>query len=142
LRRTLLKELDTSNTNFDPVHFRRVFETSLRGLQLPTLQLEMKQDITAGLAKTFQGEVRNSTDMAQLRLGLQQALESVSRQLLQEFAAGVDRLKDSLEKVGSGLHEALSSGLREDLQQVRAAFADKENELRNYGEILNIAETY
>ena len=105
---------------------------------MPVLSLVLG-DASASITRHFSGEVRSASDMTQLRQALQQALESAFTQLLGAFEAGAATLKLQLQTLRDSLHQQLSADLSAELDGLREAFADKENELHQDERILGIA---
>lgn len=137
LRTALLQELNTSDANFDPGHFRRVLSDTLDQLVLPELKLGLGNTAEA-ISKDFSGEIRDNTDAERLRMALQRALETVFKKLSKEFDKQVTSLCKELEIISNSLADKLSEGLQSELADLRRAFADKENELKTYESILKV----
>ena len=141
LRQALLAQLDTGSLEFDPAHFKQTLESTLGRLKLPSLTFSLG-DVGQSIASSFSTEVRDSDDMRRLEQSMKQSLESVFRQLDDVFAKGVSTLCRELDSLSSTLLDLMSDDLRRELDLLRQAFADKENELCLYQKIVNAAECY
>ncbi|WP_423709293.1 dynamin family protein [Undibacterium sp. WLX3042] len=141
LRTALLQELNTSDANFDPGHFRSVLSDTLDQLALPSLELNLG-DTTEAITKNFSGEIRGSADADKLRAALQHALEMVLTKLSKEFDEKVNALCIKLESISNSLADKLSERLQNELSALRKAYANKENEIKTYEAILTVAKQY
>ena len=137
LKRSLVNELNTGNEGFNPADFRATLEGTLSRLQLPELRLELG-DISRSISANFSGEIRNEQKMDALRQALQQSLKTVLSNLLSAFKASVDELRNQLAIASDSLGNELAKDLQKELAQLKSAFADKEQELRIYAEILEV----
>lgn len=141
LRVTLLKEFDTSDAGFDPGHFRRVLSETLDRLVLPDLQLNL-ENTTDAITQNFSGEARGDDSVNKLRLALQRALEDVFTRLSKDFDTQVTALCKKLEVISNSLADKLSEDLHTELNELRTAFSDKENELKTLDNILFVTRKY
>ena len=139
LKRSLVHELNTGNEGFNPADFRATLEGTLSRLKLPTLRLELG-DISRSISANFSGEIRNAQKMAALREALQQSLKTVLTNLLSAFKASVDELRNQLAIASDALGNELAKDLQKELAQLKSAFADKEQELQVYAEILDVSQ--
>ena len=139
LKRSLVNELNTGNEGFNPADFRATLEGTLSRLKLPTLRLELG-DISRSISANFSGEIRNAQKMAALREALQQSLKTVLTNLLSAFKSSVDELRNQLAIASDSLGNELAKDLQKELAQLKSAFADKEQELQVYAEILDVSQ--
>ncbi|MDD4913914.1 MAG: dynamin family protein [Methylococcales bacterium] len=137
LRKALLAELDTRDENFNPEEFRATLEGCLNCLELPELKLDIG-DPARAISAQFCGEVRDDNAMAQLCATLLQTLQTVSGQLDAAFKKGVDHLCMQLDALCESLAKEMAAGIRAELEQLGKAFADKEQELAHYDEVIAI----
>ena len=139
LKRSLINELNTGNEGFNPADFRATLEGTLSRLKLPALRLELG-DISRSISANFSGEIRNEQKMAALRETLQQSLKTVLSNLLSAFKSSVDELRKQLAITRDSLGKELGKDLQKELAQLKSAFADKEQELQVYAEILDVSQ--
>jgi len=139
LKRSLVNELNTGNEGFNPADFRATLEGTLSRLKLPELLLE-PGDMSRSISANFSGEIRNAQKMAALREALQQSLKTVLTNLLSAFKASVDELRNQLAIASDSLGNELAKDLQKELAQLKSAFADKEQELQVYAEILDVSQ--
>lgn len=139
LKRSLINELNTGNEGFNPADFRATLEGTLSRLKLPELRLELG-DMSRSISANFSGEIRNAQKMAALREALQQSLKTVLTNLLSAFKASVDELRNQLAIASDSLGNELAKDLQKELAQLKNAFADREQELRVYAEILDVSQ--
>jgi predicted GTPase len=140
LKRALLAELDTGSSGFDPTAFRVTFEGSLRQLKLPELVLHVG-DAAQNISDCFNAEVR-SHEMAKLRQALQKALTGVHQRLLAEFTRKVTELCQRLQAVSDALEQEMVKDLFKELNQLRDAFANKEQELQSYEKLIALTQSF
>ncbi|MCX7258604.1 MAG: dynamin family protein [Polaromonas sp.] len=139
LKRSLINELNTGNEGFNPADFRATLEGTLSRLKLPELRLE-PGDMSRAISANFSGEVRSEQKMAALREALQQSLRTVLSNLLSAFKTSVDELRNQLALASDSLGNELAKDLQKELAQLKKAFADKEQELQVYAEILDVSQ--
>lgn len=139
LKQSLVNELNTGSEGFNPNDFRATFEGTLSRLQLPVLQIELG-DISRSISANFSGDIRNQKKMDALREALQQSLQTVRSSLLSAFKSSVDELRSQLAITRDSLSDELGKDLQKELAQLKSAFADKEQELVVYGEILDVCQ--
>ena len=139
LKQSLVNELNTGSEGFNPDDFRATFEGTLSRLQLPVLQIELG-DISRSISANFLGDIRNEKKMDALREALQQSLQTVRSSLLSAFKSSVDELRSQLAITRDSLSDELGKDLQKELAQLKSAFADKEQELVVYGEILDVCQ--
>lgn len=133
LRKALLKHLDTNSERFDPALFRGMLEGAINRLAVPSLSLSLGD---ASAIIPFSGQVTGSGEMERLRRYLDQALENVFAQLERELGKGVTTLLSQLETLQTSIGAELTQGLQAELEPVRQGLQRKEQELREYDELL------
>jgi hypothetical protein len=135
LKSALLSALDTNADGFDPQEFRRVLEGSLNRLRLPELHLSLN-DPGSRISRRFSGEVRNSSEMDALIQAQKEAVESIRQEVLTALETAVTDLRTALKTVSQSLVTEFAKDLQQERQQLEAAFADKDQELTVYAEIV------
>ena len=136
----MLAELDTSSEGFDPGAFRSTLENTLNKQPLPSsLKLDLG-DSAEQVSRQFRGEITDNQEMAELRLSLQKALQEVLQRLLTSFEAGVIQLCKQLNAIRDALADELAHDLRQELDSLKASFANKEQELNTYNVLLSRLE--
>ena len=140
LKRALLAELDTGSSGFDPAAFRTTFEGSLRQLKLPELVLNVG-DAGQNISDCFNAKVR-SHEMAALRQATQKALTGVYQRLSAEFTRKVTELCQRLQAMSDSLAQEMTKDLHKELNQLREAFANKEQELQSYEKLIALTQLF
>lgn len=134
LRKTLIQELDTSRTGFDPKWFRSIIEQAIRQLDIPSLRMDLG-DTADMIAQQFQGEIRTD-QMEHITLALSKALHCVLKRIGDVFEPAVNQVCKDLESVQTGLQAQLTLNLNSELEKVQKAFEDKNAEMESYKQLL------
>lgn len=139
LRRTLLDALQTHGTDFDPAQFRNTLEQAINRLQLPTLQLDTGSSAQQ-ISRNFSGEVRGSSEKERLQQQFGQALLGVFEQLSASFERAVRASVEQLQQVRTGLQAELTASVRQELEALKADFAQQQQTLQDYHRLLQVVE--
>ena len=123
LRRELLAVLDTRSDDFDPRGLRALIETTLARLSWPELDLAAP-DPGEALAG-FSGQVRDGGQMSALRERLAQVVGELQQTLGRHLDQSVQEVCTQLDALAGQLESALTQSLAADLERLRAALADK-----------------
>ncbi len=137
LKRSLVEELSSHDLEFDPAAFRSILETTLNRLVLPELRLEIDNQ-EGTISKNFSGTVKSQKKMEALRQALQNTLLSVYEEISLSLKSSVKDFISNLEEVRDSLEESLTNNLRDELSRIKKDFANKENELKKYDQLLQI----
>ncbi len=123
LRRELLAVLDTRSSDFDPRGLRALIETTLARLPWPQLEVA-PPDPSAALAG-FSGQLRDGSQMSALRERLAEVVGGMQQTLGTRLDEAVQQVCAQLDALAGQLQEALTASLAADLERLRAAMADK-----------------
>lgn len=140
LRRTLLDELQTSSTDFDPAQFRATLENAIQRVELPELNLQIG-DPTQLISQKFSGEIRTG-QMDELKRQFRNALNDVFHLLSERFNAASKQLLDKMTHIQQNIQQDLTASVREELEKVRADFNDKQKTLDEYQKLLGFIGQY
>lgn len=134
LRRELLRSIDPNSPDFDAKGLRALVESSLTGLKLPKLDFQ-ETDLESVFAG-FSGEVKSSSDMANLRDKLNTEVNAINSQLARSLTQAVKEASATLEAIASQLSTQLTERLADELTRLRADMADKEKQLARLKELI------
>ena len=137
LRKALVDELNTSSQDFDPKQFKNTLDRVINQLDLPELDLDIGNPSEL-ISRNFNGQVRSSSDIQQLKQQLNQSLQKIFEMLSQRFKTSSQDLQYSLEQTRDSLLQTLIAGLEQELQQVRQDFAEKQKTLEEYQQLKKI----
>lgn len=135
LKTSLIDIIDTKSEDFDPSSFRSILDHSLDQLQLPKLTLNTG-NMSQLISSQFQGEVKQD-QIEDLRRALTKALQQVFLNLSQSVKQGERELTDSLSTVSATLAKRLTEDLRLELNKVKKDFSQRQQQLKNYQQLLN-----
>lgn len=133
LRKALLPHLDTASDDFDPALFKSTLNGVIDNLKLPELDLTLG-DAAAVIPDS--GEIKQRDEMDRLRKVQEQALANVLEQLRSNLARGVDEVLSQMAQLQSSLEDKLTSSIQAELDAVRTALANKEQEKQAYQQLL------
>lgn len=123
LRRELLAVLDTRSDDFDPHGLRALIETTLARLRWPQLDIDAPDPGNA--LAGFSGELRDRDQISAMRELLAAAVGELQQVLAEQLDQAVQQVCAQLDTLAGELREALTRSLTADLERVRAALADK-----------------
>ncbi len=115
--------LDTRSSDFDPRGLRALIETTLARLPWPQLEVA-PPDPSAALAG-FSGQLRDGSQMSALRERLAEVVGGMQQTLGTRLDEAVQQVCAQLDALAGQLQEALTASLAADLERLRAAMADK-----------------
>lgn len=138
LRCELLGVLDTRSDDFDPRGLRALIETTLAHLPWPKLDIEAPapSEALAG----FSGELRGSSEMSALRERLAQIVDELQQALAASLDQAVQQVCSQLDTLAGQLQEALTQSLEDDLERLRAALADKAQQVAHLQALVAMIE--
>lgn len=139
LKRALIEELNTGSQEFDPAEFRNTLESALNSLTFPELKLDIG-DCGQLISGKFSGKVRDEKKMEELRRTLRESLALVFDKLLTAFDVALKKLCAELDRIRDNLAQKLTASLQDELDQLRKDFANKEEEIKQYEELINICQ--
>lgn len=140
LKQALVNALDASSEGFDPDEFRGLFEGTLSRVVLPTLTMP-QTDVASEISQKFSGEVRESDEIDALQHLQKQAADAILLNLLTALEAATTELCKRLIAMQNTLVGDFAKDLEAERKQLSAAFADKEQELRVYADIVAYCKT-
>ena len=140
LKQNLLEVMNVRSENFNPADFKAIFEGTLDRINIPKLQFSLG-DVGKNISHRFSGEVQNDSAMEALRTTLNETVDALFKQLIATFIKAVDTLCQELATVRDSLGHQLADDLRKELEQLRKAFASKEQELQAYQQILTLSQS-
>lgn len=133
LRKALLPHLDTASDDFDPALFKSTLDNVIDNLKLPELNLTLG-DAAAIIPDS--GEIKQRDEMDKLRRVQEQALTNVLAQLRSHLARSIDDVLSQMAQLQSSLEDKLTSSILAELDAVRTALANKEQEKQAYQHLL------
>ena len=139
LRRELLRAIDPSRPDFDPQGLRALVESSLGNLKLPELNFETP-DVDEAFSG-FSGEVKHHGDMQRLREKLGAEVGNLNAMLVNRLSTTVHEASQTLEGIATHLHGMLTARLAKELQRLRDAMADKENQIARMQSLIKAIDT-
>lgn len=134
LRKSLLRHFDTASDDFDPALFRSTLDGVISGLRLPELALSLGD---ASAIIPGGGEITQRDEMDRLRQLQQKALANVLTQLRQRLDTGVTEVLHQMLQLQNSLEETFTTGILSELNAVREALANKEQEKQRYQQLLD-----
>lgn len=138
LRRELLGVLDTRSDNFDPRGLRALIESTLA--RLPWPKLDVQAPDPSGALAGFSGEVRDGSEMSALRERLAQIVDELQQTLAASLDQAVQQVCSQLDTLAGQLQEALTQSLEDDLERLRAALADKAQQVAHLQALVAMIE--
>ncbi|HIF9391409.1 TPA: dynamin family protein [Photobacterium damselae] len=136
LKKALLDELDTKSEDFDPTLFKAMLENALSQLVLPRFDIQLG-DTTSLISANFSGEVTNSSDMQNLRLQLNKALEQVLGKIQSEFEKQFGLVVNQLKEIEITLSQSLMQNIQQQLADMREQVINKKDEISRFDELLS-----
>ncbi|MCG3844859.1 dynamin family protein [Photobacterium damselae] len=136
LKKALLDELDTKSEDFDPTLFKAMLENALSQLMLPRFDIQLG-DTTSLISANFSGEVTNSSDMQNLRLQLNKALEQVLGKIQSEFEKQFGLVVNQLKEIEITLSQSLMQNIQQQLADMREQVINKKDEISRFDELLS-----
>lgn len=129
LRRELLAVLDLEKRGdgLDARTLRAMIETALDRIEWP--RFELAAPVPADVFSGFSTEVTDYSQRQALRQRLEETVVQLQRQVMQALEDGVRRACDQLDQVANQLTDALTASLDADRQRLRAAMADKKQQI-------------
>ena len=137
LKLALINELNTSSQEFDPAEFRHTLESTLNTFSLPELTLDIT-DCELGITEKFSGKIRSEKKMEALRHALKESLDLAHQRLLGGLEEAVKTLCIGLESTRDNLEKKLTFSLLQELEQLKSAFSNKEEEMKKYENLVLI----
>ncbi|MHA6605215.1 dynamin family protein [Photobacterium damselae] len=136
LKKALLDELDTKSEDFDPTLFKAMLENALSQLMLPRFDIQLG-DTTSLISANFSGEVTNSSDMQNLRLQLNKALEQVLGKIQSEFEKQFGLVVNQLKEIEITLSQSLMQNIQQQLADMREQVINKKDEISRFDKLLS-----
>lgn len=138
MKAALVEVMDTQAQDFDPAEFRAVFDKTLDKLELPMLQMDLG-GIADGMSRRFTGTLRDR-DVGRFQRAYAEAVDALRELLRSRFDDAVQQLQASLQGISDSLAQQLAADLQAEREQLQAAFADKERELKSLANLIKACE--
>lgn len=143
LKRQLLNivvsNMDTSSDMYDPGLFRYVTKQTLSQIEFPILKIDCSNE-QEQISSKFTGELRESSDRSALRTLLGKAVGNVLNTVEKKFTEATEGFRKTVEQIKSEYSEKLLKNMDDDLNSLIAQLDNKDNEIRNYENLLVLFE--
>lgn len=139
LRRELLGVLDTRSDDFDPRGLRALIEATLARLPWPKMDIQAPDP--SGALAGFSGEVRDGSEMSALRERLAQIVTELQQTLAASLDQAIRQVCSQLDTLAGQLQEVLTQSLADDLERLRAALADKTQQVTHLQALVAMIES-
>lgn len=128
---------DASEEKFDPVYFRLITERTLNQIELPTVNIDVTNYLNA-ISGKFSGEVRDSSARSQLQSLLLGVIAKLFDEVSAQFTAELTKFKKQLDAIKDTFSQHLLTDINKEFEELKAAYDDKENVIRNLKEYLKL----
>jgi len=128
---------DASDENFDPAYFRLITERTLNQIELPTVNIDVTNYLNAVSGK-FSGEVRDSSARSRLQSLLFEVIAKLFDEVSAQFTTELTEFKKQLDSIKDTFSQHLLTDINKEFEELKAAYDDKENVIRNLKEYLKL----
>lgn len=141
LRQTLLSELDTKSSDFNPLLFRSMIEDFIEKLTLPLFSIDLG-NITKLIVGEFSGEITQKDKISELQNQLISGLQLIFVRIRSEFKKQFDEIMNKLIEAGKSLETELTKDINEQLDALKLQIERKTNTISDYTELSSEVEKY
>lgn len=141
LRQTLLSELDTKSSDFNPLLFRSMIEGFIEKLTLPLFSMDLG-NITKLIVGEFSGEITQKDKISELQNQLISGLQLILGQVRSEFKKQFDEIMDKLIDAGKSLESELTKDINDQLDALKLQIECKTKTISDYTELSSEIEKY
>ena len=139
LLKLVTESFDVSDENFDPSYFRLLTERTLNRIDFPVIKIEVEEPV-ARLSSKFSGEVRDSSARAQIQKELSEIIAQLFEIISSKFFDTITNFKAQLDSIKDTFAENLLTDINKGFEELKSAYADKENNIRHLEEYLSLLD--
>ena len=135
LLNVIVENFDTSNEMYDPQLFRLLTEQTIKQTEFPVMNMDVSAEQSV-ISSKFSGEIRSGSDRSALRSLLADSIERLLKTVEGKFTVEVAASRKNIEGMKNDFASKLIENIVSEFDQLVSQLENKENEIRNYENIL------
>ncbi len=124
----IIENFDTSDENYDPTYFKLLAEKTLNNIEMPIIKIDVG-DFIKNISSKFSGEIRNSSERANLKSILADSVSKLFDNITDKFILELKKFKQELEPIKTGFSDTLLKNINDEFNIILVQVEDKEAEI-------------
>lgn len=124
----IIENFDASDENYDPTYFKLLAEKTLNNIEMPIIKIDVS-DFINNISSKFSGEIRNSSERANLKSILADSVSKLFENITDKFILELKKFKQELEPIKTGFSDTLLKNINDEFNIILEQVEDKEAEI-------------
>lgn len=124
----IIENFDASDENYDPTYFKLLAEKTLNNIEMPIIKIDVS-DFIKNISSKFSGEIRNSSERANLKSILADSVSKLFENITDKFILELKKFKQELEPIKTGFSDTLLKNINDEFNIILEQVEDKEAEM-------------
>lgn len=137
LIQTILQNFDTTDENFDINYFKHIVESTLNKVEFPIIDINIEPFLNE-ISSKFSGEIKNSTDRANLQNMLSKSIDLLFNEVTSKFTDEVTKFRTSIDNMKNSFSDELLKNINNEFNSLQEQFNHKEEEINNYKKLIQL----
>jgi hypothetical protein len=135
----IIENFDASDENYDPTYFKLLAEKTLNNIEMPIIKIDVS-DFLKNISSKFSGEIRNSSERANLKSILADSISKLFENIADKFILELKKFKQELEPIKVGFSDTLLKNINDEFNIVLEQVEDKETQINKGNEFIEVIE--